>query len=1020
MPCVAPDPVPAVDFWATVNPVDSMLAVAWRLLRIDLNIPPAQIAVLREASTAFGAASQSKPSAGAAPGAALEPGAKATPTPGCAPATGRPRVGAAEWLEVPVPMNVSRLRGDLLRTLAATPALPGTPAAGRAPLDLQDPATARENLPVLSRLSAPAAERTLEDIAQTLLAHRVRAVVIVATDVRDRIFLANEVRTRLRDVKVVVIGSHSLYLRPEVNQALRGTLVVSSYPLFLESQFWDAGHGPGRQRFAFTSDMAEGTFNATLLQLGEAHRVVDYTYPLAALGLRPRAAVPLAARAPPVWTTVVGRAAMLPVRADSLGWTAVGGSTAHWYVYARPAAAVRADADSATALSVLPPSEAALSGSSLDDWVIAGVLGMAALFAFGGFRVADGGGLLGSRASAAPQAVGWWAGAFRWHKLGAARTARTARYCSNPWCAQSLELELHAVAWTLLRHAALLGTLAPVVLALSRGRIHGVAAAVDALTPPGLALVVAWFAVGLSAEEMVRLWPLFRTYGWRAVLVALRPAVIAGIAAMYAGLTVWLCAGAVRGAAAEPDVVRRAASTVFNARALQLGSGVSPLVPLVVGGLVVLASAAWHLRRVEQLREVTTFEAACTAGEVAAPGRAGPRPARASLGDQFRWLVDARRRRPAPALGSARAFAAAVRSLRAHLVTLAPSAAAGVLVALLWVLVLWIAAHIERTPETLALGPVGTTGWAPLAGTPLPSTFDLLFRFLLAAALTLAAWTLFRFVGTWGALRRCLQELSATRLVPAFGRLPKLLPELSRLTPFSMPEKRVADAAFDAIARDRWAALARAHPDADAAIRAGMRAAAERHLGRGERLDEPGQLPLPLGGDDPTRVPALAAAYGVLYSTDAADADAPAPHAESARAVVQEIAALYVVDYVEWVVRHLRRLAFAVLVTLVLATVLLSSYPFEPQSLVKATLFVLMATSVVALLAALVQMNRDPVLSAITHTHPGEVTWDARFVVNLVLVGAVPALTLLGTQFPEVRDFLFSWVTPILRTVGRN
>lgn len=1040
--CVAPDPTPAVDFWATANPVDSVLAVARRLLRVELGIPTSQVAVLREASTAFGAAAgrrapNERRGTLARPRGAV--GDCLAPVP--APTT-------EDWLEIPVPMNVARLRGELLRALAATTALPGARAAGRTPLDLQDPATARENLPALSGLSAAAAERTMEDIAQTLIAHHVRAVVIVASDVRDRIYLATEVRTRLRDVKVVVVGTHALYLRPEVNQPLRGTLVVSSYPLFLESQFWDASPATGRQRFAFTGDLAAGTFNATLLQLGEGERMVDYAYPLAGLGLPDWATPPTAARTPPVWTTVVGRAAMLPVRADSLAWAPVQdsagrASTAHWYVAPRSEAALRPPPDPARIASASlpsdPPSEAVRADvSTLDDWVLALVLGAVAVGAFAGFRVTDGAAPFGTRAGVIP-APARWPGAFDRRAAADARAAHVARAVAlrrdNPWCLPLLELELHAAAWTLLRHAALLGTLTPVALVLYRGRIHG--AAVDALTPVTLTLVVAVLAAALVVEDVARLRPLAETYGWATARLAVRPVLVALLAVSYAGLTAWFGVEVTRGAGTAAEAPR-AASAVFTARALQLGSGVSPLLPLFVGGLVLLASAAWHLARVQQLREVTTFEAACAAGRVGTSSDTAQMPNDAPMpningtGGAF-WRAQADRlfvtpSAPPPApprLGSAAAFGDAVGGLRAALLHLEPSTAAGLCVVLLATLVGWVGLHIERTPEMLALGPVMGPA-APAGGRLLPSTFDLLFRFVLGATLALGGWTLFRFVHTWWALRRCLAGLTGTGLVAAFGRLPALLPELSRLTPFSMPAKRTADAAFEAVGRERWAALRRAHPATAAALDGAMRKQADEAT-PGVALTEPGELCLPLGCDDPARVRALAAGYGVLYRAaewgtilDAPGPASGAPPAGSAQAVVQEVAALYVVDYVEWVVRHLRRLAFGLLATLVLATVLLSSYPFEPQSLVRAGLFVLMAASVGAILTTLVQMNRDPVLSAVTHTDPGKVTWDAPFVVNLVLVGAVPALTLLGTQFPEARDFLFSWVTPILRTVGRN
>jgi hypothetical protein len=32
----------------------------------------------------------------------------------------------------------------------------------------------------------------------------------------------------------------------------------------------------------------------------------------------------------------------------------------------------------------------------------------------------------------------------------------------------------------------------------------------------------------------------------------------------------------------------------------------------------------------------------------------------------------------------------------------------------------------------------------------------------------------------------------------------------------------------------------------------------------------------------------------------------------------------------------------------------------------------------------------------------------------------VPLLTLLSAQFPQIRDILFSWVTPVLKAIGKG
>ena len=128
----------------------------------------------------------------------------------------------------------------------------------------------------------------------------------------------------------------------------------------------------------------------------------------------------------------------------------------------------------------------------------------------------------------------------------------------------------------------------------------------------------------------------------------------------------------------------------------------------------------------------------------------------------------------------------------------------------------------------------------------------------------------------------------------------------------------------------------------------------------------------------------------------------------------EELVAVYVVDYVEWVFEYLRGLATFLLTALILMTVLIVAYPFQPASIVRTMYFIIIGVTVITLIAVLFRMNRDPVLSAIAGTNANEVTWDARFVLNLITFGAVPILTLLGSQFPALRGFLFSWVSPVL------
>jgi len=134
----------------------------------------------------------------------------------------------------------------------------------------------------------------------------------------------------------------------------------------------------------------------------------------------------------------------------------------------------------------------------------------------------------------------------------------------------------------------------------------------------------------------------------------------------------------------------------------------------------------------------------------------------------------------------------------------------------------------------------------------------------------------------------------------------------------------------------------------------------------------------------------------------------------------EEYAGTRMVEYVEWVTRHLRELALFMLLSLLLATLLLSSYPYPPQSLLRLILLVVLGGTVGALIFVLVQMNRDEVLSRIDRTEPGRVTWNFSFVMNLLTFGALPLLTLLSSEFPELRKFLFAWAEPILKMLAKQ
>ena len=135
------------------------------------------------------------------------------------------------------------------------------------------------------------------------------------------------------------------------------------------------------------------------------------------------------------------------------------------------------------------------------------------------------------------------------------------------------------------------------------------------------------------------------------------------------------------------------------------------------------------------------------------------------------------------------------------------------------------------------------------------------------------------------------------------------------------------------------------------------------------------------------------------------------------REKAEEYLATQVVGFAEWVVAHLRVLALFLLLSLVFTTLMLYSYPFQPQGLVRILFSLVLLVSVVSVIYVSIQMNRHELLSLMAGTGQGEVSWDSRLVTNLLTFGAIPLLTLLGSSVPALRNLLSSWFEPLLRTV---
>jgi hypothetical protein len=114
-------------------------------------------------------------------------------------------------------------------------------------------------------------------------------------------------------------------------------------------------------------------------------------------------------------------------------------------------------------------------------------------------------------------------------------------------------------------------------------------------------------------------------------------------------------------------------------------------------------------------------------------------------------------------------------------------------------------------------------------------------------------------------------------------------------------------------------------------------------------------------------------------------------------------------------VAELRNLLFFVAMAFSLLFLAFHAYAFRADQAIDwsfMALFLVLGTGVTVVLY---QMELDPILSHFGGTQAGEVGWS--FYLNLLKYGAVPFLTIIGSQVPAVSNLLLRWVQPTLQSL---
>jgi hypothetical protein len=304
---------PHVRYTATTRPSSLTLGVMRRVLG---NLNPEwrkgrRVAFLTESNTAFGTSERA--TLGGQDDCELEYwkcSRENTSVPGIEPA----------WvpeLSFKFPLHISQLMSDMQTQAAPPVSLMPTSAV---PLTLRESAPPADQIPALRpQLTSPIVENEVNGILDKIHHERMTAVGIVATDERDVLFLARLLKRQAPNVQLFLTANNLLYLHSEYLPYMRGTLVASTYPLYLPLQtqfhclsqfsgnFFFCGSQPVPAKRSFQSMVAEAVYNATQIQIG-TRALVDYCAP-SSTG---------STCVPPVWVSIIGDDGFWPVDWQSM------------------------------------------------------------------------------------------------------------------------------------------------------------------------------------------------------------------------------------------------------------------------------------------------------------------------------------------------------------------------------------------------------------------------------------------------------------------------------------------------------------------------------------------------------------------------------------------------------------------------------------------------------------------------------------------------------------------------------
>ena len=223
---------------------------------------------------------------------------------------GKTFVGMGKTEEVLVmrfPMHISRLKNDYTQAFRKRDEQTGLksddPLANKS---FDEVALGTEGVPSQGGAATTAnSGQVLSRILTLIAKEQCRYVGVMASDSRDKLFLIRLLREYVPDVHIFVIGADLLLTHPDYRYHTRGVIVGSTYPLWPQNQAWVKT--ASAERLLFPAAAAQGTYNATLAQMGLADLLLEYRPPAFALSdqERPAALGTKIFHQPPIWVSMI-------------------------------------------------------------------------------------------------------------------------------------------------------------------------------------------------------------------------------------------------------------------------------------------------------------------------------------------------------------------------------------------------------------------------------------------------------------------------------------------------------------------------------------------------------------------------------------------------------------------------------------------------------------------------------------------------------------------------------------------